>query len=521
MSGRGRHEHPAGVDRQVAREAVDPGAQLQPALPGRHPDGAPAARRRRQLRGEARHGRGGRRARLPRRRGRVPVPGPPEPVHVPGRRREDAGLRVERPAVDRARGPAGVPWRPGPRAERVAHLRRRRHRRRATPDEPGDARRRVPGAALVVGGTAGPDRGCRARPRQDPAARGVLGARQPAVAGLPRPTGPDPAPPAVVELAHPVDEAAVSRAGRRSVDRARRRRAGPRLVGAPEELGEAAVRLEVAPDHHRVVRLERLRHPVDERPRKAEGVADLPHRAPRPVGHEVADHPRVLGAVALVDVLDDLLAALRAEVDVDVRVGGAALVDEALEEEVVADRVDPGDPQHVGHDRVGGAAAPLGRDPALLREAHEVPADEEELGEAGPLDDVELVGQLLHDRRRHGVVAPPDAPVAELGEVREGRLAGRHGEAREAVLLEAEVDPAGRRQLARVRDPLAPGGRRGRVGASRRPAAARPARRPTSGGARRWGSAARRASRPSARGGSRSGRRAARDPPGARSGRRS
>ncbi len=130
----------------------------------------------------------------------------------------------------------------------------------------------------------------------------------------------------------------------------------------------------------------------------------------------------------------------------------------------MADGVDPGDPEHVGHDRVGSAAAALGGNAAFLREAHEVPADEEELREAGALDDVELVGELLHDRWRHGVIAPPDAAVAELGEVREGRLAGRHREAGEAVLLEGEVDPAGGRQLPRVRDPCAPGGRRGRIG---------------------------------------------------------
>ena len=45
---------------------------------------------------------------------------------------------------------------------------------------------------------------------------------------------------------------------------------------------------------------------------KPERVADLAHRRSRPVGHEVADHPGVLGAVALVDVLDDLLAPLGA-----------------------------------------------------------------------------------------------------------------------------------------------------------------------------------------------------------------
>ena len=44
------------------------------------------------------------------------------------------------------------------------------------------------------------------------------------------------------------------------------RRSVPR---PPEELGEPAIGLEVAADHHRVVRLERLGHPVHQRPREA------------------------------------------------------------------------------------------------------------------------------------------------------------------------------------------------------------------------------------------------------------
>ena len=126
-----------------------------------------------------------------------------------------------------------------------------------------------------------------------------------------------------------------------------------------EELGKAALCLQVAPDHHAVVRLERLGHPIDEWPREAQRVAHLAHRRARPVGDDVADHAGVLGAVALVDVLDDLLAARRGEVDVDVGVSRAALVDEALEEQPMADGIDTRDAQHVGDDRVTGAAAPL------------------------------------------------------------------------------------------------------------------------------------------------------------------
>ena len=128
------------------------------------------------------------------------------------------------------------------------------------------------------------------------------------------------------------------------------------------------------------------------------------------------------------------------------------------------DRLDPADPEHVRHDRVGRAAPTLGRDALLLREPHQVPADQEELGEAGPLDDVQLVGEPRDDRRRQRVVALPGAGPAQLREVRERRLARRHREAREPVLLEAEVDRARRRERRRAprSPPPTPGRRRGR-----------------------------------------------------------
>ena len=111
------------------------------------------------------------------------------------------------------------------------------------------------------------------------------------------------------------------------------------------------------------------------------------------------------------------------EVDVDVRVGRPALVDEPLEQQVVLDRLDPADPERVGHDRAGRAAPALGRDPLLLREPHQVPADQEELGEAGPLDHVELVGEPVDDGRGQRVVALLGAVPAQPREVRERRLA--------------------------------------------------------------------------------------------------
>ena len=228
--------------------------------------------------------------------------------------------------------------------------------------------------------------------------------------------------------------------------------------------------------------------------------------------------PGVVRPVAVVDVLDDLLPPRRAEVDVDVGIGRPALVDEPLEQQVVADRLDPADPEGVGDDRAHRAAATLGRDLLLAGEPHQVPADQEELGEPGPLDHVELVGEPLDDGRGQRVIALPGAGVAQPDEVRERRLPVRHREAREAVLLEAEIDRARRRELDRGRDPLRPGAPPSAP--PRRPAASPPSPRRASGTTRHRGGAGRPASRASGRGGSRSGHRPARGPRAGRSGRR-
>ena len=67
------------------------------------------------------------------------------------------------------------------------------------------------------------------------------------------------------------------------------------------------------------------------------------------------------------------------------------------------------------------AALPaLRRDPLLLREPHQVPADEEELGEAGLLDHVELVGELLDDRRCQRVIAGAGAVLADRARCENG-----------------------------------------------------------------------------------------------------
>ncbi len=115
---------------------------------------------------------------------------------------------------------------------------------------------------------------------------------------------------------------------------------------------------------------------------------------------------------------------------------------EALEEQVVLDRVDPGDAEHVGHDRVRRAAPALTGHPVLLREPHQVPVDEEELGQPRLVDHVELLLEPPGDRRRDRVVALPGALLGEPVEVAEGRLALGDLEAGEADAFEVEADLA-------------------------------------------------------------------------------
>ena len=69
----------------------------------------------------------------------------------------------------------------------------------------------------------------------------------------------------------------------------------------------------------------------------------------------------------------------------------AARVEEALEEQVVADRVDVRDLEAVGDERAGGgAAAGADADAVPLREGDEVPDDQEVAGETHLVDRLQL-----------------------------------------------------------------------------------------------------------------------------------
>jgi hypothetical protein len=103
------------------------------------------------------------------------------------------------------------------------------------------------------------------------------------------------------------------------------------------------------------------------------------------------DLPNRLSAVLLGNIVDDLVAPLHAEVDVEVGHRDALGIQEPLEEQTVRNGIEIGDPHRVRHERPSSRpAARPHRNAAVFRVADEVPDDEEVAGEPHLDDDVDL-----------------------------------------------------------------------------------------------------------------------------------
>ena len=113
------------------------------------------------------------------------------------------------------------------------------------------------------------------------------------------------------------------------------------------------------------------------------------------------------------DVGQDVVTLVPGKVEVDVGRVPPLGVEEALEQEPRAERLDVGDAEAVAHDRVGHrAAAAVGG--AVL---DDVVHHQEIVGEALHPDDAELVLQPVPRHRRHGAVAPHGAGVGQRAEL--------------------------------------------------------------------------------------------------------
>ena len=189
----------------------------------------------------------------------------------------------------------------------------------------------------------------------------------------------------------------------------------PALLGIGDELGQAIADAVVVAQH-------------------ARGVAGGGAREHLAEGDDLGDR---LAPVLRDHVLHDALAPAHREVDVDIRHRHALGIEEALEEQVVAQRIDVGDPQRVGDDRARGAAAPWADgDAVVLGPLDEVPDDQEVGVVAHAVDDRELHLGALDGGGGHRIAVAGAQPlhhalaqvgplVLALGQVARDELAAR------------------------------------------------------------------------------------------------
>ena len=231
----------------------------------------------------------------------------------------------------------------------------------------------------------------------------------------------------------------------------------------PQRLAELEAVLEARRTAHDRIG-DQLREPVAGavvHPQHARGIAS---RRPREHLAERDDLRDRLLAVLLGHIANHALAAAHREVDVDIRHRHALGVQEPLEQQAVAQRVDVGDLQRVGDQRASRrTAARADRDPGVLGVLDEVPDDQEVRVEAHLVDHAELVvGALERLGRRRVAVALAQALGHERAQVLP--LVGAVGRRipRDQLAAELEFDVAALGDLERALERLRPLGERAR-----------------------------------------------------------
>ena len=179
----------------------------------------------------------------------------------------------------------------------------------------------------------------------------------------------------------------------------------------------------------------------------AAGIAQHRLGRHRAVGDDLAD---LVATVLARDVVDHLVAAVHAEVDVEVGHRHAFGVEEALEQQVELQRVEIGDFQRPGDQRAGaGTAARAHRNAVLLAPVDEVRDDQKVAGKAHLDDDVQLaleprvvVGARMAGGQRGEREALFQTLPREFADVAVEVVALGHREVRQVIGTELEFERA-------------------------------------------------------------------------------
>ena len=172
-------------------------------------------------------------------------------------------------------------------------------------------------------------------------------------------------------------------------------------------------------------------------------------------GAEGDDLRDVIRAIFARHVIDHLLPAFIAEVDVQVGHAHALGVQETLKEQVVFERVQHGDAQRIGHDAARAAAtAGTDHDAVALGVVDKVPHDEEVVHIPHAGNHVQLIGKA-RGRLTPGVIrligiARLEALAAQAGEHFQRRFTCFDGKAGQMKLAEFKCHLAARGDLTRL-----------------------------------------------------------------------
>ncbi len=200
-----------------------------------------------------------------------------------------------------------------------------------------------------------------------------------------------------------------------------------------------------------------LRDLVAEVVAEIEHPADVAYHGARCQGAERGDLRHALRAELAAHIVDHAVAAVLAEVDVEVRHRDALGIQETLEEQVVAQWIEVGDAERISDERSGTrAAARPDRHAVLLRPVDEIGHDQEVAGEAHLHDGADLEIEpravplecLSLERKLRG--APAEARLRFILEVIFQRHARGRREVGQPVLAERDLEVAAARDLDRV-----------------------------------------------------------------------
>ena len=130
---------------------------------------------------------------------------------------------------------------------------------------------------------------------------------------------------------------------------------------------------------------------------QAHDAADIAHDGFGAHGAEGDDLRDGIAAVFLAHVFDHVGAAVVGKVDVDIGRIDAFGIEEAFEEQAVADRIDVRNLEQISDDGTGGGTARHAGNALAAAIADEIADDEEVADEAGLLDDLQLQLQAVDD----------------------------------------------------------------------------------------------------------------------------